>query len=76
LSPKFTRTFWIVVPLPGAGVVVIENVTARPVTGFAPAVMEMLGDGGAAITTCVDAVAVPPLLAVAVAETVRVPGDA
>ena len=69
-SPNVTLTFWIVALLPAAGAALMVNVVAVPATGLALAVTETLGGLGAATTTCVDALAVAPLLAVAVADAV------
>ena len=75
-SPNVTRTFWIVALLPAAGAALIVNVAGLPATTLALGVNETLGAPGAATTTCVDAVAVAPLLSVAVADTENVPAEA
>ena len=62
--------------LPAAGVAVMVKVVGLLATGVALADTDTLGAAGAATTTCVDAVAVAPLLAVAVADAVYVPAAA
>ena len=62
--------------LPAAGVAVMVKEVALPATGVALAVTDTLGAPGAATTTWMDAVAVTPPLAVAVADAVYVPAAA
>ena len=61
---------------PAAGVAVTVNVVGLPATALAPAVIDTVGTPAGATTTCVDAVAVPVPLSVAVTDTGIVPAVA